>query len=223
MDDYHGTVIPDPHRWLENPDSEETKKFVDEQNAITRPFLNSCEIRGKIEERLTQLWNYPKYSCPYKRGNRYFYFMNTGLQNQRYGFKRLIIITQRVVDETFFVPCCSVLYVQDNLEEEGRVFLDPNALSEDGTVAISTYRYSEDGEVFAYGLSASGSDWLTIHFKKVSTGENYPEVLHKVKFSSIAWTKDSKGIFYGVRPFDFNETCIVSTIIGLTSFLSEIS
>jgi prolyl oligopeptidase len=90
------------------------------------------------------------------------------------------------------------LYVQNSLDEEGQVFLDPNTLSEDGTVAISTYKFSENGEIYAYGLSSSGSDWLEIHFKNTSTGENYPEVLHKVKFSGIAWTNDSKGIFYGV-------------------------
>lgn len=85
------------------------------------------------------------------------------------------------------------MYVQDALEDEGKVFLDPNMLSDDGTVAISTYKFSDDGETFAYGLSASGSDWISIHFKNVSTGENYPEVLHKVKFSSIAWTIDNLG------------------------------
>lgn len=92
-----------------------------------------------------------------------------------------------------------MLYVQTSLEEEGEVFLDPNTLSEDGTVAISSYKFSDDGEVFAYGLSQSGSDWLTIHFKNVSTRETYSEVLHKVKFSGITWSHDNQGIFYGVR------------------------
>jgi len=91
-----------------------------------------------------------------------------------------------------------VIYVQNSVEEDGEVFFDPNSLSEDGTVAISTYKFSDDGETFAYGLSESGSDWITIHFKNVSTRDKYPEVLEKVKFSGIAWSHDNKGIFYGV-------------------------
>lgn len=84
VEEFHGTQIRDPFRWLENADSEEVKQFVEAQNAVTNPFLEKCEVRGAIETRLTKLWNYPKYSCPTKRGSRYFYFKNTGLQNQRY-------------------------------------------------------------------------------------------------------------------------------------------
>merc|ERR1712071_531349 len=176
VENLHGTSVEDPYRWLEDPDSAETKEFVRLQNEVTTPYIQESSVIGNIKVRLTELWNFPKYSCPMKRGKRYFFLKNSGLQNH------------------------SVLYMQDDLESEPKVFLDPNALSEDGTVSLSLRKFSENGEIFAYGLSRSGSDWNTIHFRKVDSGEDYPEILEKVKFSTISWTHDHKGIFYGSYP-----------------------
>ncbi|XP_038655180.1 prolyl endopeptidase-like [Scyliorhinus canicula] len=172
IDVYHGEKIYDPYIWLENPDSEDTKAYVEAQNKLTLPFLEKCSIREKFKERMTELYDYPKYSCHFRKGTRYFHFFNTGLQNQ------------------------SVMYVQNSLDDEPQVFLDPNKFSDDGTVALRGYAFSEDGEYFAYGLSTSGSDWVTIKFLKVDGVVELPDTLKRVKFSCMAWTHDGKGIFY---------------------------
>uniref|UniRef100_A0A668TMR8 Prolyl endopeptidase n=1 Tax=Oreochromis aureus TaxID=47969 RepID=A0A668TMR8_OREAU len=176
VNDYHGTKISDPYAWLEDPDGAETMAFVEEQNKLTMPYLEQCAIRAQFHQRLTEVYNYPKYSCPYKRGKRYFYSHNKGLQNQ------------------------DVLYVQDSLDAPATVFFDPNKLSEDGTVALKMGRLSEECEYFAYGLSSSGSDWVTVHFMKADDLSPLPDLLERVKFSCLAWTHDAKGIFYNCYP-----------------------
>ncbi|KAK7907701.1 hypothetical protein WMY93_016313 [Mugilogobius chulae] len=176
IDSYHGEKVADPYSWLEDPDSEKTQAFVTAQNQLTLPFLEQCEVRELFKERMTELYDYPKYSCPFKRGSRYFHFYNTGLQNQ------------------------SVLYVQENLEAEPKVFLDPNTFSEDGTVALRGYAFSEDGEYLAYGTSASGSDWVEIRFLRVEGAAPLDDRLERVKFSCMSWTHDGKGLFYNSYP-----------------------
>lgn len=172
IDDYHGTQVSDPYRWLEDPDSDETKAWVEAQNQVTFAYLEQISARESIKQRLTQLWNYEKYGIPFKEGGRYFYFKNDGLQNQ------------------------SVLYTLESLEDSPRVLLDPNTLSEDGTVALSGLAVSEDGKYMAYGLSAAGSDWKEWKVMAVETGENLSDHLQWIKFSGVSWTHDHRGFFY---------------------------
>jgi prolyl oligopeptidase len=172
IDNYHGTVVADPDRALEDPDTEETKAWVEAQNQVTFSYLNEIPAREKIKQRLTKLWDYEKYGTPFKEGESYFYFKNDGLQNQ------------------------SVLYTLPTLESEPRVLLDPNQLSEDGTVALSGIAISENGQLLAYGLSSSGSDWQEWKVRDIATGEDLQDHLQWIKFSGAAWTHDHQGFFY---------------------------
>jgi len=172
VDDYNGIQVPDPYRWLEDPDSDETKTWVEAQNQVTFSYLNEIPVREQIKQRLTKLWDFEKYGIPFKEGDRYFYFKNDGLQNQ------------------------SVLYCLTSLEAEPRVLLDPNKLSEDGTVALSGMAISEDGKLMAYGLSTSGSDWQEWKVRDVETGKDLPDELKWIKFSGASWTQDGRGFFY---------------------------
>ncbi|MCL1471159.1 prolyl oligopeptidase family serine peptidase [Argonema antarcticum] len=172
VDDYHGTKVSDHYRWLEDPDFDLTKAWLEAQNQVTFQYLNEIPVREKIKQRLTQLWDYEKYSIPFKEGNRYFYFKNDGLQNQ------------------------SVLYTLTSLDAEPRLLLDPNKLSEDGTVALSGIAICEDGNLMAYGLSSSGSDWQEWKVRDVETGEDRRDCLKWIKFSGADWTHDNQGFFY---------------------------
>ena len=172
VDDYHRTSIADPYRSLEDVDAPATKAWVEAENKLTDSFLATIPERPAIKTRLTQLWNYARYSAPFKENGRYFYFQNTGLQNQ------------------------SVMYVQDGRNAPPRVLLDPNTLSTDGTVALSGTAASDDGHYLAYSLSTSGSDWQELHVRDVNDGKDLTDVVKWVKFSGISWTHDNKGFFY---------------------------
>jgi len=172
VDDYHGTPVPDPYRWLEDTESEQTKSWIEAQNALTMPYLRSLPHREPLQRLLTRRWNYTRVGIPFKRGRRYFYFKNDGLQNQ------------------------AVLYWQPTLMGKPRALLDPNLLSPDGTISVSSVAVSENGRWLAYGLSEAGSDWQRIRLRSVETSEDLPDDLRWVKFSNIAWTKDAKGFFY---------------------------
>ena len=172
VDVYHGVSIADPYRWLEDTDSPETKAWVAAENKLTDSFLATIPERTAIKNRLTEIWNYARYTAPFKEGGRYFYFQNTGLQNQ------------------------SVLYVQDGRGAAPRLLLDPNLLSTDGTVALSGQAASDDGHYLAYSVSTSGSDWQELRVRDVNTGRDLSDIVKWVKFSGISWTHDHKGFFY---------------------------
>ena len=172
VDDYHGTKVADPYRWLEDLDSEETRNWVEAENKLSFGFLGAIPARSTIKDRLTKLWNYEKYGAPFKEGQRYFYTRNSGLQNQ------------------------SVLYTVTALDGQPRVVIDPNTLSADGTVALSGTSVSDDGKLLAYSLSASGSDWQEWKVRDVENGKDLFDDLKWVKFSGVSWTPDAKGFFY---------------------------
>jgi prolyl oligopeptidase len=189
IDDYHGTLVPDPYRWLEDPHSASTRAWIDAQNALTRSVLDGPS-RNALVARLTDLHNYPRGSVPIKRGGRCFFTYNTGLQNQ------------------------AVLFVQDAGTSDARPLLDPNELSADGTTALTAVVPNNDGSLVAYGLSRSGSDRQEILVREAASGGDLEDRIEWVKFASIAWVED--GFYYtrfpaagSVSPGDENYSCSV--------------
>jgi prolyl oligopeptidase len=172
VDDYHGTKVADPYRWLEDTDSAETHAWVEAENKLTFGYLDQIPYRQALRDRLTKLWNYERYTVPSQHGGRYFFQHNTGLQQQ------------------------NVLLVAESIHGEPRVLLDPNLLSSDGTVALAGAEISDDGKLMAYGLATSGSDWNEWHVRDIDTGKDLSDDLKWVKFSGASWSKDNKGFYY---------------------------
>jgi prolyl oligopeptidase len=191
VDEYAGTKVADPYRWLEDLDAPETKSWNDAQNQLTFGFLEKLPQRAQLRERLTQLWNYERFGLPYKEGGRYFYTRNSGLQNQ------------------------SVLYTVPTLTAEPRVLIDPNTLSADGTVALTAAAVSPDGEWIVYGTAGAGSDWNEYRVRRVATGEDTSDHIRWIKFAAPAWTHDSKGFFYSRYPAPPTEAGTAKTFSGL--------
>ncbi len=171
VDDYHGTKVADPYRWLEHADDQETAAWVEAQNALSHGFVEG-PTREALKTRLAELTDYPRMSAPEKKGNRYFYLWNTGLQNQ------------------------PVLFVREGKDGAERVLLDPNALNPDGTVALASTSFTRDGGLMAYTLSRSGSDRQEIYVRDVGTGRDLADKLLWAKFTSLTWTPDNKGFYY---------------------------
>jgi prolyl oligopeptidase len=174
VDDYHGTKVFDPYRWLETDvrESKEVADWVKAQNKVTFGYLKSLPKREEIEKRLTELWNYEKYGSPFKAGGRYYYNFNSGLQNQ------------------------SVLYTMNALDDKPRILMDPNTWSKDGTVALAGTAFSDNGKYVAYGIQEAGSDWRTWRIREIESGIILDDELKWVKFSGMSWTKDSNSLYY---------------------------
>jgi len=174
-EDHHGTTVKDPYRWLEDDvrKSDDVAKWVKAQNEVTFGYLADLDQREPIIERLTELWDYEKFSSPFKIAGDYFYFKNDGLQNQ------------------------SVFYtVGDNLEQDPKIVLDPNSWSEDGTIALAGLSFSDDGRYMSYAKSDAGSDWTKWYVRDLKTGKDLADVLDWTKFTGTSWTNDNKGFFY---------------------------
>ena len=172
VDDYFGTHVADPYRWLEDDNSVETAAWVEAQNAVTRDYLDRLPARQAIGERLTELYDYPKQGAPERHGDYYYYFLNDGLQNQ------------------------AALWRKRSLSAQGEPFLDPNTLSKDGTTAVVDISFSDDGRWCAYAAASAGSDWVTIRVIDTATGETAADRIDWVKFSGAVWAADSEGFYY---------------------------
>lgn len=170
VDNYFGTKVADPYRWLEDDTTAATAAWVKEENAVTEAYFEKIPFREAMKERLTKIWNYPKYGVPFKGGSNYFFYKNDGMQNQ------------------------SVLYVQEGLDKEPSIMLDPNKLSEDGTVALAELSVSNDGKYLVYLTSTGGSDWNEAYVMDVATKKLLTDHLLWIKFSGIAWKSD--GFYY---------------------------
>jgi prolyl oligopeptidase len=164
VDSYHGTKVADPYRWLEDDRSEETTQWVKAENQVTFSYLDKIPYRAQVMKRLEQLFNYPRYSAPFRRGEYFFFFKNNGLQNQ------------------------SVLYIQKGLDGTPELLLDPNKFSADGTSRLGAMEVSKDGKYCAYGVSTGGSDWQEGYVLEVATRKILPDDLKWLKFTGFSWT-----------------------------------
>jgi prolyl oligopeptidase len=172
VDDFFGTQVSDPYRWMEDLDSAETQAWIAEENAVTAEYFKPLTFRDGLHARMMALSNYERYSLPQRHGGRYFYVRNSGLQNQ------------------------SVQYWTEGLDGEPHVLIDPNTLAADGTVALGGMSVTHDGTLAALSLSEAGSDWQTITVREVSTGKDLPDGIRWVKFGGAAWLHDNSGFFY---------------------------
>ena len=176
VDDFHGTKVADPYRWLEQLDHADTQSFITAQNALSRPLLDALPALPAFRERLKTLYTYERQGVPVEAGGRYFYLRNDGRQNQ------------------------AALHVADDASQVGRVLIDPGTLRGDGTVSLADHVPSPDGKLLAYALSDAGSDWKTWYVRDVDSGTDRPDELRDTKFTSVSWSRDGAGFYYSAYP-----------------------
>lgn len=176
VDDYHGVKVADPYRWLEALDSPATRAWVTAEAQLTDSYVKKIPVRDALKKRLDELLNYEKFGMPFRKGNRYFYSYNSGLQPQ------------------------SVLYFTTGLDGKPAVAFDPNALATNGTLAVTGYLVSRDGSLLAYGISHGGSDWTDWHIRDLASGRDLPDVLRWTKYYAPSFAPDGKGIYYSAFP-----------------------
>jgi prolyl oligopeptidase len=176
VDDYHGTKVADPYRWMEDLESRQVAEWVAAQNRLTFGYLEGLPGREPFRARITQLWDYPKTSIPRLEGGRLFYRKNAGLQRQ------------------------APLYMRASLSAAPTLLIDPNEISPDGSISLATFSPSPDGSLLAYTLSQGGADWQTVHVRDVAKGTDLSDKVEWMRFSGLSWTKDGKGFFYSRFP-----------------------
>ncbi len=176
FEDYFGTKVPDPYRWMEDLDSKPVADWIAAENKVTFDYLSKLPLREHFKQRITELWNYPKSSIPVREGGRYFYSKNSGLQRQ------------------------APVYMRPSLTEPATLVLDPNVVSPDGTLSLAQWSPSRDGRLLAYGLSEGGADWRTLHVRDIDSGKDLADEVRWMRFSGISWTNDGKGFFYSRYP-----------------------
>ncbi|NNM03662.1 MAG: S9 family peptidase, partial [Gemmatimonadetes bacterium] len=175
-DDYFGTAVTDPYRWMEDLEAPELAEWVEAENRIAVPILDGMPDHAGIQDRLTELWNYERFGIPNKEAGLYFFTRNDGLQDQ------------------------DVVFVSETLDGDARVLIDPNGFSEDATIALAGMSVSPDGRFIAYATSDGGTDWNTWHVREVETGEDLPDVVSHTKFTSASWLPNGSGFFYSRYP-----------------------
>src|SRR5262245_58352817 len=198
VDDYFGTKVPDPYRWMEDLDSKEVAEWVADQNRVSFDYLGKLPMRERFKQRITELWDYPKVGLPVREGGRLFYQKNTGLQRQ------------------------SPLFVRATLTSEPALVLDPNVISPDGTLSLQQWSPSPDGKLLAYAISEGGADWETLHVREVDSTKDLSDEVKWVRFSNISWTADSKGFFYSRYPEPPKGKVLEAALSGQTLYYHRV-